>query len=585
MDRKGIKKNAIQNLKKHFFSSVIVTFIAITILGGGYYSTNNQLEFKNSIIQKIQLINQRRVRIESLEYIQSDTYSYNPNSDMVNRALGSIFENGSKDKKFRKAVKQLFFVNNDNKNKNKKNITVNSGNSEETPIKEKETKFKYDKGIAATVFNQVTSRRVAVGIVNTAYVLVYGHDFSNFLTSLLFTILSIMLFFLVKRVIVVGKNRYFLEERRYTETRIDKILFPYRIKKTLHIARILFLQYIYQFLWNLTIIGGVIKKYEYMFIPYVLAENPNISQKQAFRLSKELAQGNKWELFKLELTLIPFYIIGILTINVTNILFFNSYYECIIAETYIRIRRDKYEELTDKDLLNDDLLDIPEYIKGEYPVDKYPTKTETRRWLVLDYNRKYSIQNLILFFFTFAFIGYIYEVFLSLVSDGILANRGMLRGPWLPIYGVGGILILILLKRIRNNPWRVFIASVLLAGIVEYLTSWYLETFLQLKYWDYTGFFLNIQGRVCFDTLMVFGIGGCAFTYLLAPAFDNIYNHIKIKNKNVLCTILLVIFAIDLAFTIVVPNEGKGINDYEMLYSEQKENKLPVGLTIDTKEV
>lgn len=72
---------------------------------------------------------------------------------------------------------------------------------------------------------------------------------------------------------------------------MERILFPFKMKKTFHIAFILFNKFIYQILWSFTIVGGFIKYYEYRMIPYILAENPNIKRKDAFLLSKKLTVG------------------------------------------------------------------------------------------------------------------------------------------------------------------------------------------------------------------------------------------------------------------------------------------------------
>ena len=167
----------------------------------------------------------------------------------------------------------------------------------------------------------------------------------------------------------------------------------------------------------------------------------------------------------------------------------------------------------------------------------------------------------ILFFFTFAFVGWIWEVFLHLINDGVFVNRGTMFGPWLPIYGTGGLLILILLKPVREKPLLLFILAFILCGIVEYSTAWYLETFKHLKYWDYTGYFLNLHGRTCLEVLIVFGLGGCAFTYLFAPLLNNIYvKKVTPLAKKVLCIVLLIFFSIDLVYSKYHPNTGEGIS-------------------------
>ena len=89
----------------------------------------------------------------------------------------------------------------------------------------------------------------------------------------------------------------------------------------------------------------------------------------------------------------------------------------------------------------------------------------------LNYERAYSATSLILMFFLFSFTGWIWEVLIHIIEDGMIINRGLLLGPWLPIYGTGGVLILMLLKRWRSQPLMTMGLIMLLCGTVEYITS------------------------------------------------------------------------------------------------------------------
>ena len=109
-------------------------------------------------------------------------------------------------------------------------------------------------------------------------------------------------------------------------------------------------------------------------IPYVLAENPNISRKDAFRLSKELTKGYKWELFKLDLSLIGWEILSAFTLGLSSLLFTDAYKRCIYAEFYMKTRSEHKKEF--KDLLIDDNLDIKEAKDEEYPMTVSEKKKE-----------------------------------------------------------------------------------------------------------------------------------------------------------------------------------------------------------------
>lgn len=197
IDRKSIKKNARTAFLKNYFSCIIVTFIAVTVLGGGYfYSTNNT---SNLNIEP---------PIENVT-VQEDLPQNNikeSNSDIVNRFLKLVFAD----------------------NKKAQDLDEKYSNQ-------------YNKGIVSTILNEMGNGKITVGVMNSVSILLSGDSFHNFALSLSATILSLLLFFMIKQVIIIGKIRFFLEDRRYYETKIDKILFPYRVKRTKHVASILLL--------------------------------------------------------------------------------------------------------------------------------------------------------------------------------------------------------------------------------------------------------------------------------------------------------------------------------------------------------
>ena len=181
----------------------------------------------------------------------------------------------------------------------------------------------------------------------------------------------------------------------------------------------------------------------------------------------------------------------------------------------------------------------------------------------LDYQRKYKILTLILLFFTFSVIGWVWEVALHLVKDGVFINRGVLTGPWLPIYGTGGVLALILLKRFFGKPILTFFMIMVVSSAVEYFTSWFLEYTRGVRWWDYKGWAFNLNGRICLEGAVIFGLGGCAIVYFIAPLLAQYYERIPILAQIVMCVLLISIFVTDFVHSQIHPNEGEGITDYK----------------------
>lgn len=208
------------------------------------------------------------------------------------------------------------------------------------------------------------------------------------------------------------------------------------------------------------------------------------------------------------------------------------------------------------------LLAYKNEAEGEsYPsrLSPIPEQRKLKSLAHIHYMRHYSLPSLAALFFIFAMFGWVWELFFYYVQQGKIINRGVLHGPWLPIYGVGGLIVLIFLFVLRRRPVLHLIATVILCGVVEYFGGWALETIFDKKWWDYSGYFFNIDGRVCAEGLFVFGAAGMAFIYVLAPLLDNMIRKARQKILIPVEAVLLVFFIIDVIYSAFVPNTGDGI--------------------------
>jgi uncharacterized membrane protein len=99
----------------------------------------------------------------------------------------------------------------------------------------------------------------------------------------------------------------------------------------------------------------------------------------------------------------------------------------------------------------------------------------------------------------------------------------------------------------------------LVCGVIEYSVAWGLETFMHLKYWDYSGYFFNIQGRVCLEGLLVFATAGTASVYSISPLFNNLLDRVPLTVRKTAFTVLAMSFVTDLTYTYFHPHTGKHI--------------------------
>ena len=126
-----------------------------------------------------------------------------------------------------------------------------------------------------------------------------------------------------------------------------------------------------------------------------------------------------------------------------------------------------------------------------------------------------------LIFYLSSIFGYIYELILCYFYTGKVFSHGFLSGPWLPIYGIGSLLIL-LINKYKDKPLIIFTLSFLITGILEYTSGLFLLKVFKMRLWDYTNYFLNIDGLVCLLSAFCFGMGGLIVTYLLEPFVNKI---------------------------------------------------------------
>lgn len=175
-------------------------------------------------------------------------------------------------------------------------------------------------------------------------------------------------------------------------------------------------------------------------------------------------------------------------------------------------------------------------------------------------NNLKKLEKYFLIFITYAFLGWIYEEIWFLIVKNTLVNRGFLFGPYLPIYGLGALILYFMLwnfktkkhklGKINITPIIVFILIFLVTTIVEYISHFILDEFFNIVLWDYTHDYLNINGRVCFAASRNFAIGGTFCLYLIQPLLEKLDT---IKNKKVLHIISILsvtIVIIDLIITL-----------------------------------
>ncbi len=161
----------------------------------------------------------------------------------------------------------------------------------------------------------------------------------------------------------------------------------------------------------------------------------------------------------------------------------------------------------------------------------------------------------------YSMIGWIYESLLESFRQKKLVNRGFLNGPYLPIYGSGALLDVVLLGWIRN-PVILFFASAVICCVVEFFASVLMEKMFHIRWWDYNDFkfnifgktidmgLINIQGRICLAGFIAFGALSIGLVYYLHPFVVTLTDMIPIIAFHIIFSVIFAVVMVDILLTV-----------------------------------
>ena len=163
------------------------------------------------------------------------------------------------------------------------------------------------------------------------------------------------------------------------------------------------------------------------------------------------------------------------------------------------------------------------------------------------------------------------SIFRSIMEKKII-NTGFLKGPICPIYGIGAIIMFTFLQSLENNIVLLFLVSIIILTLWEYIVGVMLEKMFHTRYWDYSDHKFNIQGRICLSNSIYWGVLGVVFVKYIHPNIQNLIQKVDIKLLYFIVTILMVVFIVDMITSIVkIKNIKSTLEKIEELNKEIRE--------------
>ncbi len=161
----------------------------------------------------------------------------------------------------------------------------------------------------------------------------------------------------------------------------------------------------------------------------------------------------------------------------------------------------------------------------------------------------YTMVQWICFFFIYGFLGWCYESAYVSIKHKRWVNRGFVRGPLLPLYGSGAILLLFVTIPFRESLLLMFVAGAIGATILEYVTGVAMEALFKVRYWDYSKRKFNFQGHICLAATTLWGVFAIVIVKVVHRPIENLVMSLPETMVEIFVMVVTVVFAADFALS------------------------------------
>lgn len=193
----------------------------------------------------------------------------------------------------------------------------------------------------------------------------------------------------------------------------------------------------------------------------------------------------------------------------------------------------------------------------------------------------YTVHQWVLLFYLYCFMGWIWESCYVSLKNHKWVNRGFLKGPLLPIYGSGAIVVLISTLVVQKNLVLVFIIGMIAATILEYITGALMEKLFHVRYWDYTTEPFNINGHVCLLCSLAWGVFSVLLVRFVNPPIEYLINNIPDEILEISAYIITVFITIDAVQSF---NEAMDLKNLLIRFTERNDTIINIKKRIEILE-
>ncbi|MDO8168899.1 DUF975 family protein [Bifidobacterium breve] len=194
------------------------------------------------------------------------------------------------------------------------------------------------RGVLSAALNSFSSGSFILSVADAATSVIHAQNVVISILVIVALLGTVAFPLFVVQVFRVVLRRIMLEARIYEKMPLRRFLYPLQSKRWVRMAWTMMVENAYLMLWWLTFVGGIIKTYSYFLVPYIVAENPNISANQAISLSRHMMKGHKWECFVAQVSFLGWYLLDGATVGLSGIFYSNGYNAAFFAEYYAYLR-------------------------------------------------------------------------------------------------------------------------------------------------------------------------------------------------------------------------------------------------------